>query len=306
MWAGIFGWTFGKMAFTLPTGSLLLSLPGLHKMDCHKAFISTGLSAIFLSLFIVSSVQAEWVLTAPPREDAASGAKVYGPLAEYLSEVLGDSVVYKHPGSWSRYQRDIRADKYDIVFDGPHFMSWRMKKKGHTPVARLPGNLSFVLIAKADDSGIKKVKDLVNKKVCALSPPNLSALTILAEFGDVGMPILKTITGGMGNVFDAFKKGECRGAVLREELYKTKLSDADRASTKIIFSSEPVPNQGITVSTRIAESARKKIALALIGENPGTAQILKRFAPKEDTMIPAGSEDYEPYYNLLTGVIIGW
>lgn len=278
-------------------------------MDCYKAFIrtfATALSALFLSLFIVSSVQADWVLTAPPREDAARGAEVYGPLAEYLSKVLDETVAYKHPGSWSRYQRDMRADKYDIIFDGPHFMSWRMKKKDHTPVARLPGNLSFVLIVNADDSEIKEVKDLVNKKVCAISPPNLSTLTILAQFGDVGTPKLKTITGGMGNVFDAFKKNECRAAVLRAKLYKTKLSDADRASTKIIFSSEPVPNQGITVSGRIPKASRENIALALIGKNSGTVKILKRFAPKEDTMIPVSSGDYEPYYKLLSGVIIGW
>lgn len=277
-------------------------------MGCHRAFtgvFATGLSVIFLSLFIMSSAQADLILTAPPREAAAVGARNYGPLAEYLSKVLGEKVVYKHPGSWPRYQRDMRSDKYDIVFDGPHFMSWRMKKRGHTPVVRLPGKLSFVLLAKADDSDIKELNDLVNKKVCAISPPNLSTLTILAQFGDVE-PVLKFVAGGMGSVFYAFKKDECRAAVIREKFYKTKLSDDDRASTKVIFSSEPVPNQGITVSSRVSEVSREKITVALIGENPGTAQILKRFAPGEDTMIPVNPGDYEPYYKLLSGIIIGW
>jgi len=278
-------------------------------MDCRKVFTSTfatGLFAIFLNLFIVSSAQADLVLTAPPREEAASGAKDYGPLAEYLSEVLGEKVVYKHPGSWPRYQRDMRSDKFDIIFDGPHFMSWRIKKRGHTPVARLPGTLSFVLVAKIDDDAIKEVKDLINKNVCAILPPNLSTLTILEHFGDIGVPVLKTVTGGMGNVLAEFKKGKCRAAVLRKEFYTNRVSSSDHAEMKVIFSSEPVPNQGITVSGRVSEAAREKIAVALIGENPGTAPLLKRFAPKEDTMIPVNPEDYEPYYKLLTGVIIGW
>lgn len=278
-------------------------------MDCHRALTGVfafSLSAIFLSPVVVSSAQADLILTAPPRELAYVGAKDYGPLAEYLSKVLAEKVVYKYPGSWARYQRDIRSDKYDIVFDGPHFMSWRMKNHGHTPVARLTGKLSFVLLAKADDSDIKEVKDLVNKKVCAISPPNLSTLTILTQFGDVGTPVLKTVTGSMSDVFDAFKKDECRAAVIREKLYRMKLSDEDRASTKVIFSSEPVPNQGITVSSRVSETTREKIAMALIKESSGTAQILKRFAPKEDTMIPANAEEYEPYYKLLSGIILGW
>lgn len=278
-------------------------------MGCHKVFTCTfviGLPAIFLSLFIVSSVQADLVLTAPPREDAASGAKIYGPLARYLSNVLAEKVVYMHPGSWPRYQRDMRSDKYDIVFDGPHFMSWRMKKKGHASVVRLPGTLSFVLIVKADDSEIKAASDLINKNVCAISPPNLSTLTILEHFGDVGIPKLKIVAGGMGSVFAAFKKGECKAAVLRDKFYRNEVSDEDRAGMKVIFSSEPVPNQGITVSKRVSKPSRDKIAVALIGENPGTAPLLKRFAPKEDTMIPAVAEDYAPYYELLSGVIVGW
>ena len=278
-------------------------------MGCHQTFKSpfvTGLSAILLFLIIVSSARADLVLSAPPRETAEAGSKIYGALANYLTKELGVKVVYQHPGSWPYYQRGIRSDKYDIVFDGPHFMSWRMKKKGHEPVARLPGDLGFVLIAKADDNGIKVVKDLINQKICGISPPNLSTLTVLTRFGDVGQPILKSVKGGMGSVFNAFKKGECRGAILRNRFYNKKISDEDRVASKIIFSSEPVPNQGVTVSKRVSEDAKGKIIKILTEKNPGTTPLLKRFAPSVDAMSPVNAEEYKPYYELLSGVIVGW
>lgn len=269
-------------------------------------YFAARLLILVVPILFWSSAQAELILTAPPRETAEQGAKDYGPLAAYLTRVLGETVTYKHPGTWAHYQRDMRADKFDIVFDGPHFMSWRMKKYGHTPIARLPGKLSFVMIVKSDDKKVDDLLDLTYKKICAIPPPNLSTLTMIAEFGDAEPAMLKTVKGGMDSVYEAFKKGECRAAILRNKFYQTRLTDEDRADTKVIFKSEAVANQGITVSTRIGKEMHEKMVISLLEENSGTAPILKRFAPGEDIMIPATSSDYREYYKLLQGIIVGW
>lgn len=278
-------------------------------MKCNQVFqgyLGAKLSVLLLFLFFWSSAQAELILTAPPRETAEQGNKDYGPLAAYLSKVVGEKVTYKHPGTWLRYQRDMRADKYDIVFDGPHFMSWRIKKHGHTPIARLPGKLSFVMIVKSGDKKIDKLGSLVYEKICAITPPNLSTLTILAEFGDAEPTKLIRVDGGMTDVFEAFKKGQCRAAILRDKFYQRKISDEDRASTKVVFKSEAVANQGITISKRIKKELHENIVMSLLEENSGSAPILKRFAPGEDIMVPTVPSDYKDYYKLLQGVIIGW
>ncbi|MDH5777459.1 MAG: phosphate/phosphite/phosphonate ABC transporter substrate-binding protein, partial [Gammaproteobacteria bacterium] len=70
-------------------------------------------------------------MTAPPRESKEAGNKLYTPLANHLSKLLNAKVVYQHPGNWLNYQRDMREDKYDIVFDGPHFISWRLEHLKH-------------------------------------------------------------------------------------------------------------------------------------------------------------------------------
>jgi len=88
-----------------------------------KSYLYFIKTAFLLSLLFFSNAQAELVLSAPPRESFKAGNKLYGPLAEHLTKLLGQKVTYKHPENWLHYQRELRNDVYDIVFDGPHFIS---------------------------------------------------------------------------------------------------------------------------------------------------------------------------------------
>ena len=65
------------------------------------------LCVICLCCFSVSA-NAELIFSAPPRESSNAGAELYGPLAEHLSSLLGEKVVYQHPKNWLQYQRDLR------------------------------------------------------------------------------------------------------------------------------------------------------------------------------------------------------
>ena len=94
---------------------------------------------LFSFIIFVENVQADLILSAPPRESLEDGQELYGPLAEHLSTLLGEEVTYQHPDNWLHYQRELRNDVYDIVFDGPHFVSWRVKNLKHDVLLKLPG-----------------------------------------------------------------------------------------------------------------------------------------------------------------------
>lgn len=269
------------------------------------------ITIILVSLFLYSSAHAELLFASPPRETAAAGLKQYGPLAERLSEVLGEKVTYEQSKGWLFYQRDMRADKFDIVFDGPHFMSWRMKQFGHTLAAKLPGNLAFVVVAAKGAKGfnnleINSVEDLINVPVCGLAPPNLASMTLLAQYKNpVSLPRLVT-KKSMGKVYKALRDGECKAAVLRDKFYAKKVPEEERAGLKVIFRSEPVANQGITLSSRVSAEQAEKIIAELTKVSVATAPTLKRFAGKAEKMFPAENAEYEAYNKLLTGVVFGW
>lgn len=53
------------------------------------------LSLLFLC--VVAPVKADIIFTSPPRESHAKGLEVYQPIADYLSKVIGQKVVYQYP-----------------------------------------------------------------------------------------------------------------------------------------------------------------------------------------------------------------
>ncbi|MEJ2392807.1 MAG: PhnD/SsuA/transferrin family substrate-binding protein [Gammaproteobacteria bacterium] len=268
-----------------------------------------GLLVLGLWLFSSLATAQDLILTAPPREKPAAGQKQYGPLAAYLTKLFGHKVKYVFPGNWLKYQRDMRNDKYDIIFDGPHFISWRILHLGNQAVVRLPGHLQFYLMVKKNDNKINNINDLVAKQFCGVPPPNLASLSIIAAFPNpVRQPVIKGIRGAGKAVFGAFMKGECEAAVLRTAYYKRFLTQAQRDKVKIVYSSPPYPNQGITVSKRVTPREIKLMQQALtVGDGvKATAPILKRFGGKAKHFIPANDAEFKGINNLLEGVIFGW
>lgn len=264
---------------------------------------------LLLGLFSGQLLSQELILTAPPRESQQKGEAQYGPLAKYFGTLLGKPVRYVHPENWLNYQREMRADKYDIVFDGPHFAAWRMAHLGNQMVIKLPGNLQFYLLVR-EDSNIHTLTDLIGKKICGISPPNLSTLSILAAYDNpVRQPIIKGIKGGMGKVHKEFLTGQCSALVLRSAFYKKKLKPEQRQQLRIIYESARMPNQVITASKRISLSEVEKMRQGLLHTKAGNqalAATLKRFGGKAKNFVVATNKEYEGYNTLLEGVIFGW
>lgn len=244
--------------------------------------------------------------SSPPRESKEAGSKFYQPLAKYLTMVLGEEVIYKHPSSWLYYQRSIKRDEYDIVFDGPHLASWRMKHYDHKPTMMLPGELAFYFIAKSDDSYVNNTKDFAAKKVCVLPPPNLNALVLLEVLdGPAREPIVKGIKGGLKAVVKSLIEGKCVGAVVPAGFYNKKLSENHRRQLKIIHKSAPLPNQVITVSSRISSIQVQQVINALSTEEG--LKIINAFGGRfGGNFIPAVGEKYIGASRLLEGSILGW
>ncbi len=273
-----------------------------------------GFTLLFLMLSsIFSTAFAQGlILSAPPRETPEAGMEMYGPIAQHLSKLLGVSVTYKHPGNWMRYQREMRNDKYDIIFDGPHFISWREEHLGHEAIIKLPGKLQFVLVTDKANAKLKKANDLIGKNICGISPPNLSTLSVLDYYRNpVRQPVIKGIKGGMGKVYKSLAvkdRKRCDAAVLRTAFHNKKLSNKQRATMKTLYKSKAMPNQGVSVSRRIGPELRLRIKTSLtIGDGvASTTTLLKRFGGKAKSFIPVKGKEYAGYNNLLEGVIFGW
>ena len=265
---------------------------------------------LVLCLFFSQQIFAKLILTAPPRESAEQGQKLYAPLASHLSKLLGEEVVYQHPRDWLRYQRDIRRDVFDIIFDGPHFASWRILHLSHNALVKLPGRLDFYFITHDKNTDIQEPNDLVLKKVCAIPPPNLTSLVLLNVLNSpVREPLIKSIKGGMPAVIKQLSNNECVAAVVRQDFFNKRLPEAKRKQFRVIYTSEKIPNQVITAGRRVNKTDQAKIIESLThAEGLASIQpILKRFGGKKvKTFVPVKKSDYVGQNEFLEGVILGW
>lgn len=253
----------------------------------------------FLALLLAAPAvfAKDLVLTAPPRESEKKAQEIFQPIAEYLTRTLGKPVVYKFSDNWLSYQSDMQKDLYDIVFDGPHFVSYRAARHQHAPLVKLPGKFIFAVIAKKENDRIKKIEDINGRSLCAPAPPNLGALTALAQFTNPARQPILIDTKGFPQTYEGLLAGKCMAAAMQIKVLE-KL-DKEKKATKILYQSKGLPNQAISASTRLDAAQRAKLTDALLSPagKQATAKLREEYAGQD--FIPAAAQEYEGHHILL-------
>jgi ABC-type phosphate/phosphonate transport system substrate-binding protein len=206
------------------------------------------------------SQNATLVLTSAPRETPEEGELVYKPIADYLSQVTGKRIVYRHPGTWGVYRTEMLNGAYDIVLDGPHFVDYRVQKLQHNLLVKMPEVHEFVVITHKDER-VTNVAELAGKTFCSEPPPNLGALVALAQFNDPSRQPMVVPTKGWKGIYDGVAEKRCVGGVL--PLANLKKFDTEGAVAKILFKSNGMPNQAFTAGPRVTPEDQTKIIAAM-------------------------------------------
>lgn len=244
-----------------------------------------------------------YVFSAPPRETAADGRRDYGPIAELLTKATGSRFTYRHSNNWLSYMQDMRNGAYDLLFDGPHFVSWRVASLGHSPLVRLPGKLDFVIVARNNDEVVFELTDLAGHKVCAHAPPNLATLTMQTQFTNpVRQPQIFEVNG-FKNIFAELLEGNCRGAVIPSALYTIFDDGGNKGKTRILYLSEPLPRQAITAGPRIPENIQNVIRATLLSPVGvvATKRLRERFTNGEQ-LVATDKDEYQGFAAMLNNL----
>ena len=235
--------------------------------------------------------QEALVFTAPPRESVDDAMEIYQPVAAYLSQVIGKKVVYKHPGTWGVYRTQMLQGKYDIIFDGPHFNSYRMEKLNHNILVKIPERHEFAVIVRKQETSFTTVKQMAGRTFCAHAPPNLGTLVLLSQFDNpVRQPMIIN-TKGWENIYEGVISGKCVGGILPV----LNLKKYDRAGlTRIVFKTQAMPNQAFSAGPRVSLQDQAKIAEALVSpEAAGPTAKLRAAYKVGDSLALASNQEYQ-------------
>jgi len=279
-----YGYPFKQTAlFLIATGTVLAAATATAESAGQKASPATKVAYRTTTNDTAPAFRLtennELVLSAAPREESAEAEAIYGPVAEYLSTALGKKVVFKHAGNWGVYQGLMQKGAYDIVFDGPHFNSWRVDRAQHNVLVKVPGDHVFVVLVRKDNDKIRELKQLAGRSLCAHAPPNLGTLTALNEFENPARQPIIINTDGWKEIYQGLLANKCVAAVMPLKALEKFEKDTGH-QTKIVFRGATLPDNAVSAGPRLNAQDQEKITRALLspeGEK-ATAKLRAKYA----------------------------
>ncbi len=254
-----------------------------------------------LSLGLLAAGQAaaaDLVLSTQPRGPRAEVDKPFDELAAYLGRIVGTPVRYRYIDDWLSYATEMQKGYFDIVFDGPAFVSWRMRSQGHEVLVKVAGaKIQHHVVVKKENATIKSMNDLIGRRVCGRPVPNLSALELLKEFPNPTRQPYIQPADSYGEAFRKMIEGRCEAAVVSVGLYR-KLNEGGIA--REIFTTEPLPPAAITAGPRVTPEQKRRIVEALTSPDAvrHIGAFLKKYAGDKPFEI-ADPAMYRPHHILL-------
>ena len=202
------------------------------------------------------------VFTAPPHETEDEALRTYQPIAEYLSRVIGKNIVFRYPKDWLTYQTEMQRGSYDLVFDGPHFNSWRISNLQHNSLVKLADEYAFVVVVRKDDEGYR-AQATRRPEDMRHDPPDLGTLAVLEQFDNPARQPIIVNTLGSTKVYEgvAIEK-QCNAGILPAASVK-KFSNYANV-VRAVYMTKSLPNQAFSAGPRISRQDQARIAAALV------------------------------------------
>ena len=268
------------------------------------ARVNTLSSVLFLFIFLSTALgyssesqAAEYTLAIQPILPQKELKKRYQPLADYLSKETGHTITITTQRNFLFYWTKMRRGKkgFDLVLDAAHFTDYRIKALDYTVLAKLPDTVSFSIVTR-EDNFIMDAEELIGLKTATMPSPSLGSLRLEELFTNpMRIPIFVWET----NTTVAVKKiisGEVDAAIIPTRLAST------YDNLNIVLTTEPVPHMGLSASPTVPADVAAKIRQSLVNANTTENGKKMLAALKLDNFVPANSETYDGYSDLLKEV----
>lgn len=232
-----------------------------------------------------------------PTEQSHEVNTVYQPILDLIAKASGKNVVMESAVNYVEYTNRMREGAYDLVFDGPHLVSWRMERLGHVPLVRLPGKIQIVVAVRDEDGSPQSLEELAaGRRVCTFPSPNMLAMAFLSYYPNpVRQPDLVPVKG-LPALVSCLREGRGEAAVLRQEPWDA----LDKTGLRAL----PVPAHGypertLSISSEVEPEIRARITEALVAEEgtQAAARLLRAF--KHERFVTADPAEYEGMSDLL-------
>ena len=241
-------------------------------------------ATLYTGLLALPAGADELRLVVQPIIDRDATRKAFTPLAEYLSKASGHTVTLKTAYDYADFWLLMKDGKhYDLIFDGPFYVDYRIKHQKHVPLAKVPGLVSYSLVT-LSSAGVFEPAELIGKKIATLTPPAPGGLVMFKMFPNPSrQPYIYPVRSSE-EAMKLLLAGKVVAAMVPTPLAAQAMEQGKEIST--VATTEQTPHMTVTASPKVDEATRKKIATALIDASK---------TPEGRTMLQKiGFEGFEP------------
>ncbi len=238
-----------------------------------------------------------WLFGTPPGRSVAAEKALFRPIAAYLTRVTGHQIVFQPATNWLTYSQDVSQGKYDLVFDGPHFTSWRDHYLGDVPLVRLPGSSGYAVITRRNEP-MTKLAQLTGRSVCAASPPSLATLLLLGKFSDVTRQPFLVVVHSWLQGFHGLMAHRC-DATLVPMAGLESLPPGEARAIRVLYRTKAYPSRAISAGPEIPAALQARIREALLSPAGEQATQSLRRADGARLFVPANRREYAGLSHLL-------
>lgn len=203
-----------------------------------------------------------------PQQSPAKLIQSWQPIADYLSEKSGHTVVLKIEKSIPEFEKNLYEGAYDFAYMNPYHYVVANKKHGYLPYIRSQDMLQGILVAK--DEKILETRPICQNLFLFPAPDALAA-TILAKYElseKYGVDFEKECKYLYVNSHDSVYKGVARdigdiGGGINRTFQNLKDQDT-KSKLHIIYKTNLYPSHPIAFHPRVSNEIKEQFTTLLL------------------------------------------
>ncbi|MDX6741406.1 phosphate/phosphite/phosphonate ABC transporter substrate-binding protein [Actinocorallia sp. A-T 12471] len=246
-----------------------------------------------------------------PYEDPAKLKPAYGVLAKALEEKLGCPVELQVVEDYSAEVLAMRNGQLELAQFGPLGYVFASTKAGAEPLASFADASGALTTYTAGiwvpaDSPIQSIADLKGKSLALSSAGSTSGDALpryaLAQAGIAEADVKLNYAGGHPEALLALTNGKVDSAEINSQQLATAeaAGQFDRSKFRQVWTSDPIPNDPITVASSLDPAFKKKVADALLGLDADAVAQVGAFldVTPPGPLVAVTKDTYRPLFDL--------